>query len=182
MCIYEYFSCLYHNVDGLKEEDILIKKYHKMINLFKVFYQNGDNKNVSSISSLGGTLKIIFNKPLIFSEGYQLLIDINISYYNFDNINKNLNIIKIREVRENYDSLLKIIDKQKLISINFSIGANNISIEFITDKRILNIAKNVQLTEISEIYFLEQFYGQISSIDISIKKEVNTIIYNYIPI
>ena len=199
MHIYNYFQNLYDNVEKIKEkkrnnieniEDDLIqlikllKKFNKLTNLFKIFYEKVNKKDdSSSICSIGGNLKIFLNKPLILSEGYELLININISNYYLENINKDLYIIKINEFEQKYECLFNNIENNnKFNNINFSINSKMVYTEFKTNKREMKIMESFVLNEISEIYILENFFGQISSIDISLQKEGKIIEYNYFPI
>ena len=199
MHIYNYFSNLYHNVEKIKEkkrnnkenidDDLiqlikLLKKFNKLTNLFKIFYEKGNKKNgLSSICSIGGNLKILLNKPLLLSEGYELLININISDYYLEDINKDLYIIKINEFEQKYECLFNNIENNnKFNNINFSINSKMVYTEFKTNKRKMKIMESFELNEISEIYILENFFGQISSIDISIQKEGKIIEYNFLPI
>ena len=197
--IYNYFSNLYHNVEKIKEkkrnnkentdDDLiqlikLLKKFNKLTNLFKIFYEKGNKKNgSSSICSIGGNLKIFLNKPLKLSEGYELLININILDYYLENINKDLYIIKINEFEQKYECLFNNIENNnEFNNINFSINSKMVYTEFKTNKRKMKIMENFVLNEISEIYILENFFGQISSIDISVRKEGKIIEYNFLPI
>ena len=178
--IYEYYSNLYDIVKEIKEDDKLIKKFYKMKNLFKIFYEKGNNKNESSICSLGGNFKIVFNKELKLSEGYQINIIVNFLTYYFEDIIKNSCMIKIKEIEEKYECLLNNIDS-KLKSVNFTINSNIIYIEINTEKRDFKIMENIKLEEITEISIFEKFVGQISSIDVTIIKNSNKIEYNFHP-
>ena len=197
--IYKYFSNLYDKVDKIKkinkekkeiiEDDIIqlfihLKKFNKNMNLFKIFYEKNNNDNISSICSIGGNFKVLLNKPLLLSEGYKLIININLLDYYFEDINKNLNIIKINNTEQKYECSLidNNNDNDKLKSINFTIESKVIYTNFKKDKKEIKLVENVELTEISEIYILENFYGQISSIEIFIEKDVNRIEYYFLPI
>ena len=197
MYIYNYFSNLYDMTNKIKEnkkykkdnteEDLiqlikLLKKFKKVTNLFKIFYEKENKNNDSSICSIGGNLKIFFNKPLKLSEGYKLLININISDYYFEGINKDLYIIKINEFGQKYECLFNNIDSNKLKSIDFTINSKALYTEFKTIKREMKIIESIKLDEIKEVNILEYFFGRISSINISIQKEATKVEYHYYPI
>ena len=129
--IYEYFSDLYHKVNEIKDKDKdnITKRLYKMMNLFKIFYVNEENENKSSICSLGGNMKIVFNEKIILSKGYKLSLEINVLNFYFNDIFiKHLNLIKINNIEEKYEKLLKNIEEQKLEYINFIITLNIIVI------------------------------------------------------
>ena len=183
--IYDYFSSLYDEAHEIKEFDHkLLQKFFKMINLFKIFYEKDRVKNESSICSIGGNFKIDFNnnKKIRLCEGYQISITINILKYYLDDLNKNFNILKVGNTEEKYNSLITNIDEFILKSISFSINSKIIFIEYKTEKREFTITQNVNLDEVSEINFLENFNGQISSIIVSIIKDGNIIEYHFLPI
>jgi hypothetical protein len=77
--IYDYFSELYHKFSNIKDDDILFKKFDKMIKLFKIFYEknnNKENENKSSFCLLGANLKIIFDDDIILSKDKKINIKI----------------------------------------------------------------------------------------------------------
>ena len=180
--IYEYFSNIYHKVHE-KDDDKSLKKIIKMINLFKIFYEKESNENKSSICSLGGNIKIELNNKIKLSKGYQISLNINIlrHLYNADII-KNFYLIKINDIEEKYGYLLKNIENQILKSVNFNISSNTIDIQLNTNKKEMKISLKVELDEIQDIYFFENFFGQFSSIEVLIRNNENKIIYNFLPI
>ena len=95
-----------------------------------------------------------------------------------------MNIIKINNTEQKYECSLidNNNDNDKLKSINFTIESKVIYTNFKKDKKEIKLVENVELTEISEVYILENFYGQISSIEIFIEKDVNRIEYYFLPI
>ena len=181
--IYEYFSNLYHKINEIKDDEKIIKKFYKMLNLFQIFYEKEENNNESSICSIGGNLKITFSEKIKLPKGFKLTLTINISSFYFGEIIKNLYLIKINDVVEKYDYILKNLeDDQELKSINFSITSDKIDIEFSTNKREMKIAENVKLDEIQDIYILEYFFGQISSIIVSLSLDQNKTEFHFLPI
>ena len=180
--IYEYFSNLYDKVYEIKDDDKLLKKFCKVLNLFKIFYENEPNNNISTICSIGGNLKISFNNKIKLSKGYQIYFNINIFSHYFTDLIKNLNLLKINDIEEKYETLLNNIGNQKLKSINFNINSKEIDINFKTEKRQMKITLSVELDEIQEIYIFQEFYGQISSIEVIISNDNNKKYYDFLPI
>ena len=180
--IYEYFSDLYHKKNEIKDDDKILKKLNKMINLFKIFYENEENKNISSICSLGGILKLGFNKEIDLSKEIKLSLKINILTFFFEDIIKNSNLLKINDIEEKYECILNNISEQKLEYINFIISLNKIDIEFKTNKKKMTITENVDLGKIQEISFFQNFYGQISSIEVLISRNKKSEKFYFYPI
>ena len=184
--IYDYFSNIYHEVNE-EDDDKLMKKFCKMWNLFKIFYEKESNENKSSICSLGRNIKIMLNNKIKLSKGYQISININFLsyYYNDDDIIKNLYLIKINDVEEKNETLLKNIENLALKSVDFIISSDTIDIRFKTNRREIKIFLNVELDEIKDIYIFENFFGQFSSIKVLISNNENNenkITYDFLPI
>ena len=118
-----------------------MKKFCKVLNLFKILYENEPNNNISTICSIGGNLKISFNNKIKLSKGYQIYFNINIFSHYFTDLIKNLNLLKINDIEEKYETLLNNIGNQKLKSINFNINSKEIDINFKTEKRPMNYDK-----------------------------------------
>ena len=183
--IYEYFSDLYDKVQTIKADNPLIKKFYKMMNLFQIFYEKGKNNNISSICSLGGSFKIFFDEKVSLSQNYTIYVNINILDYYFEDINlKNFSFIEINNYEKKYDSLLKNINNSRLKSISITINFNSIFIEFKTENNTSNpiFENQIVFSEIKEINILEEFYGQISSIEVGIEKNNSKIEYIFQPI
>jgi len=179
--IYDYFSNLYDMVTESQKCDL--KKLKKIIELFKIFYDtNIINRNISSFCIIGGSLDIIFNKPFHIVD---LEIRIEIKFLNYDFIeylNDNFFIYKINENVIKYSELKKNSDNQKLESIIITIKKNSIITEFYLAEKKFSSTHNVQLDEIKSISLLEDFYGQISLIEILMKREYRNIKYKFFPI
>ena len=186
--MYHYFSNLYDivtNTDVSKElegEDILLKKCDKVTKLFEIFYETkkeGKINNESSFCFIGGNIKIIFDQEIKISEVKEISIGLNIMNFNYIKmLNDNLNLIKINENERKYKEIKSFdnIDKIKRIKIKIN-----------KDKKKNNKKENLFLSmkvknNIKEILLLEEYYGQISSIDISIVKKDNKIKYQFFPI
>ena len=181
--IYDYFSNLYDMVTEAQKSDL--KKLKKILELFKIFYDiNIESRNISSFCLIGGSLDIIFNKPFQIKE---LQIQIEIRFLNDDfieYINDNFYICKINENLIKYEELKKNSDNQRLESIIIKINKNCIFIEFKLEQNEISLTKKVQLDEIKTISLLEDFYGQISLIEIEILTINcnNNIKYKFFPI
>ena len=186
--IYNYFSNLYDtliNIDDLKiEDELFFKKLNKIIKLFEIFYErNTDHKNISSICFIGGSINIEFDDEFKFDDNQQ--IDIIIDVLNSDYIaqlNDNSNLLKVGEKEIKYKVLKINIKKEKLKTIEVHIQANNIFIKFFFDKEEVSFNQKIKLKEIKTISLLEEFYGQISSIEVVIGKDKNRIKYKFLPI
>ena len=182
--IYDYFSELYHKFSNIKDDDILFKKFDKMIKLFKIFYEknnNKENENKSSFCLLGANLKIIFDDDIILSKDKKINIKINIlkNYMHKIKNSEKLKLIKINDTELNYQVLN--IKFEELKEINFNIFPDLIYLE---SKGMRNFRYELKgnFKEVKEIYILDNFYGQLSSIIVSIKTNENKIEYEFVPI
>ena len=179
--IYGYFSKLYDMV--IEAQKIELKKLKKIIVLFKIFYDtNIINRNISSFCLIGGSLDIIFNKPFKISD---LEIELEIRFLSYDFIeylNDNFYIYKINENLFKYKEFKKISDNQRLESIIIKINKNGIYTRFNFHQKVFSLAHKVQLDEIETISLLEDFYGQITLIEISMTNGNKSVKYKYFPI
>ena len=186
--IYNYFSNLYDtliNLDDLKiEDELFFKKLNKMVKLFEIFYErNIGQQNLSSICFIGGNINIELNDTFKFYKNNQ--IDIIVKVLNnkyIEHLNENSNLLKIEEKEINY-SELKINNKgEKLKAIEIHIQTNNIITKFSFEKKDISLKYKAKLKEIKEISLLEDFYGQVSSIEVIIGRDKNHIKYKFLPI
>ena len=179
--IYDYFSNLYDMV--IEEQKSDLKKLKKIIALFKIFYEtNIINRNISSFCLIGGNLDIIFHKPFHISD---LEIGLEIRFLNYDFIeylNDNLYIYKINEYLVKYEELKQNSKNQRLESIIITITKKRIITKFNFTEKEITLKNIVQLDEIKTISLLEDFYGQISLIEISMTRLHKNIKYKFFPI
>ena len=190
--LYEYFSNIYDIVANEKElqmEDIPLNKFHKALKLFEIIYE-ADNikktdinkKNESDFCFIGGTIKIIFDQ-VIQVDQTQIVININLKNRNFmQDINGNSNLIKINDKVIKYKEIQKIliIDDLKEISITYKKDEKK-KINLNIENKSVNIMMKIQ-KDFNEILLLEDFFGQISSINISTIIKNNIIEYQFLPI
>jgi len=160
--LYAYFTELFSSCGEITQSDDRLDKLPKIINLWKLFYNN-DNIQFNSSSSfcfLGSGLEILGYDFL--PENYYLKVIINFLNNSFIKYNNSLeaafNNSKLRENKiTKIDSIyFNIRPKKGCIEINadFSLGAT----------RILDL-NNKSIT------ILNNFYGEINSIEILIIKE-----------
>ena len=88
--IYEYFSDLFYMVDKIKGDDIRLKKFNKVFELWKTFYDFNINKNelkyfnASSFCFIGGGLECqLSDKFKILNDSSLIIIIDIIKYYGF---------------------------------------------------------------------------------------------------
>ena len=188
--IYAYFTQLYSDVDKMTESDEKINKLSKMINLWNLFYSYSENKNITTIYSissfcfLGTGLEIgdIFKFPenVILKIRFNFLNDNFLKYINKDDdiiINEKNNIkysILSKYKNENNEDISSITFnfKNKNKKIFFEFYINNKGIENDYYKFLNENNKNLNI--------LNNFYGQLKYIDISVYKRFkkNEIIYS----
>jgi hypothetical protein len=186
--IYSYFSELYDiatKQDFEKENSFNYKKLNKIIKLFEIFYDISDeDKNISTFSFLGGSIDIKFNNAFQFLTSKEFQIDIKINISNSDYIkflNEEFYLLKINDEEIKYKEFKDNIGEEGLNSIKININEQIILIEF-EPKKKFNITKNVVLNEIKCISLFQEFYGQISSIELTIGNSKNKIEYEFLPL
>jgi len=181
--IYNYFSNLYDIVINLNEneDDIKFKKLNKVLKLFEIFYDTTEiqHKNESAICFIGGKIDIIFSSIINLS---LTKIFINIDLLNCDFIqflNKNKYLIKIDQETFKYEKLKINSSNQILKSIKITIQKEGINVLFIFEKEDVSILSKCQIKKVNKIFLMEEFYGQITSIELTIGKSENDFSYQY---
>ena len=188
--IYDYFKYLYdilvESKESKKEDDTFLNKFYKMVKLFEIFYEINNmekENNISSFCFIGGSMCLEFNEEYDISKICPIEIKINIlnsDYISY--IKDELCLIKIKEEEFNNIDLKKNINNQKLKAINFKIDSETIKIEFQFEEKYFGFSEKIKLKKIKNITLLEDFYGQISSLTLSIGKNNNKIEYSFEPI
>ena len=182
--IYDYFKELYNitvNSKELNENDILFKKFYKIINLFEIFYEPNKIKenNLSSFCFIGGGLNIEFNEVIKLSEINEILIKINNLNLDYIEYLKNeSNLLKINDKEIKYKKFKEKRNNKEIKMIKIIIN-DNIKVEF--NENNINMVLKKKITEINEIALLEEFYGQFSSIEITLIKDKIEIEYQFLP-
>ena len=182
--IYNYFSNLYDIVVNLNEneDDIKFKKLNKVIKLFEIFYDTTEilHKNDSSICFIGGKMDIIFNSD-INMQNSKIFININILNCDFIQfLNSKKYLIKIDQETIKYEDLKNNAKNQILKSIEITIQRESIIAHFVFEEKDITISsKKKQIIKVKNISLMEEFYGQISSIELSIGKSENDLCYQY---
>ena len=194
--IYSYFSKIYHDINynnsNNKKYIINLKKFKKMIKLWKIFYTFEDKQNysVSTFCSLGSGLLLSFKEPFSLDNQYiQLKIKFyeDINLYNLNLIDdQNIEFLNINDdLKFNYDSLKKRLDKIIVISFKIYKKYVNATILYKSENN-LNIEKEEikkykEIQNIKDITFLKNYKGQIKVINVKLKKEKQHEIYsNYL--
>ena len=196
--IYSFFSGIFSDVMSLKENDLRLKKLIKIIDLWQIFYTfiNNDNDivqkekkfkyNQSSICFLGGSLTFYMRDEI---SPEKTIIEIEIDFLKneyFDLIQEKNSFLKINNnilityidiqnyIKEKVYSL-SIIIESKTISINFNYSDNSNDDDLMRkdNKKIKTFSKQVKLQEIREITFLDNFYGEVKLITITLRKIIN---------
>ena len=176
--IYDYFSDLFFYMYQIKENDDRLKKFSKIIELWKVFYDFYPEKPTKNSHSafffINGGLKVGSSKELPFYH-CSLFIIIHLCDNFFDFLNDELVILSIENQKNNFT--LKFNDVKELFNRNDKI---NSVILFIMNKEIKITVENegndnatkkfdVHIESIDNCYILKHFYGQIKRINVIFK-------------
>ena len=186
--IYNYFSNLYDIIINLNknEDNIIFKKLNKVIKLFEIFYDTTEIqlKNDSTFCFIGGKIDIIFNYYINLSNSnIYINIDLlNCAFIQF--LNKSKYLIKIGQKTIKYEDLLNNANNHILKSIKITILRNGIDILFIFEEKEIIISSKFQIAIINQFSLMEEFYGQITSIELSIGKSEDDFShqYNFTPV
>ena len=172
--IYEYFTELYSDVDNLNKSDDKLQKFSKMINLWNLLYSYSGNKNIKSFSTfcfMGTGLEI---SGLDSFPEYRYL-DIKIIF-----VNNN----PLKYLDKNDDLCCTDFDHIKYSDISNFPDINSINfrfkdrfVELIINKDISGnekgYSRDLKLSSsIKNLTILNNFYGEIKSIEISIFKDI----------
>ena len=191
--IYEYFSDIYYGMNNIIENDTRLKKFNKVFELWKIFYDFNiiENElkdfNLSSYCFIGGDLKVNISENFN-SDIYSLIIEINC----FDNtnfvFNKDLIFLEYdNSFKIEYNQLEKIEKFNNMNKITFIILKNKINLQIEgKTKDNLNINKEfkfeLNINTKKEMNLLKNFFGQIKNIELIYKdtNNNNAIIINEI--
>ena len=173
--IYSYFASLFYDAKEIEENDERLSKFLKLKELWKIFYTlplDETETNKSNFSFIGG--KLIFE----IHEKYNILnhrinIKINFIKKNLDKmLNDNVNFLKLNDVIIDVKKdLREIRDLNNLWFIEFEISQQQTLFSYKIDGKELKEKKitHKQIEKINNITILENFYGQIQSIEIILK-------------
>ena len=168
--IYEYFSEIFYEMNAIEENDKKLKKFNKVLELWKIFYNFDIEKkeinliNSSSFCFIGGALKLKLPKILLnfctFSIKINFLGDISPDF------NQNLILLRIADkdfpFELKYEKIKHLIEGE--LTITFGLNLINIQQDNSDISMGTELKTNIEL--IQELYLLENFYGQIKNIEI----------------
>ena len=173
--IYAYFSELYSDVENLTQSDDKLNNFSKYVNIWNLFYSLGDTINKpketnSSFCFLGSGLELYGIDKI--PENFDLNLKINFLDSKFlKYINVNDDFISTNESIIKYSIFKGYLNKDiSSIDLNFELLKNEIALEInINSKKIIlkGACKPIDINS-KKINILNNFYGQIKSIEISI--------------
>ena len=170
--IYEYFSHLFY--DKAEENIQNMLKFNKVFKLWKIFYKfyykenKINNISPSSFCFIGGSLKVHLPEEASLTNSIMI---IKINFLNFLPNNDELILFKI-EGEESY--LIKFLflkthikrEDIKIISLVIMDKEILISGDCINISSPFSMKINHKLTKLKEFYLIENYFGQIISLEI----------------
>ena len=186
--IYAYFTELYSDVENLTQSDDKLSNFSKIINLWYLFYSLGDTINKtkdtnSSFCFLGSGLELYGIDEI--PENYYLNLKINFLNNKFlKYINFNDDFISTEDKNKNikYSIFEDFRDKDiSSIDLNFKKYKKEVVIEInITSSKILlkGICRSININP-KTINILNNFYGQLKFIEISIYENIPNASYQF---
>ena len=185
--IYEYFSDIYYDMEIIKDSDIRLKKFNKVFELWKIFYDFKIKPdkikyfNKSSICFLGGGLQVKLIKRIVFKNDITLKINIKfLDFFKFYKNNIDLVLLSIDNKYYNFD--LECNKMNKCDSIILLLMENKIIIKVKYNRLVIYSKEiNFELNSIKNFFILKNFFGQITTIKFTykennIKKRKNIVI------
>ena len=189
--IYSFFSNLFSDVSIIKEDDIRLKKLIKIVDLLLIFYSFNKNESKyeykeSSICFLGGSLKMYFKEEISLENK---IIEINIAflkneYMNF--IKEENSFLKINDtafisykdiqkyIKDKIYSLIIVVEHKKItIHFNYIDHSNETKKNSKNKDKIKSFSKSIKIQKLKDLIFLDNFYGEVKLIKITIKSTVN---------
>ena len=171
--IYEYFSDLFYEINTIEENDKKLKKFNKVFELWKIFYNFDFDKkeiniaNSSSFCSIGGALKV--KLPKILLNFCSFSIKINFLGEIFPEFNQNLILLSIKDNNSpfelKYEKIQHLI-KDEIGELTITFGLNFINVQQENNDISVGTEFKTDIELIQELYLLENFYGQIKNIEI----------------
>ena len=184
--IYDYFAHLYYIMNTIEEDNKIFKKFNKMIELLNLFYTFSpenetlikSKKSHSSFCFLGGGLKFEFKEKILPKD----IITIYIIFYGniSTKLNKNLTFLRWDDGKNNFKIDFSNIEEDvnkfnfpKSILIIFYPEEIGFSIKWQNQENINSNPKfKREFGSFEEFYFLENFYGQIESLEVQIERDL----------
>ena len=173
--IYKYFSDILYDMEKINENDKRLKKFNKVVELWKIFYDFDINKkelkdfNTSSYCFIGGGLKVnLANEINLTKNSFMTKISLNGDI--IQNFNDNLILFKIGndsniELKlSEVNSLIKD-DKIRIITLIFKSKKIILKVQENENNKIEENEIGKDITSLKEFYLLQNFYGQIKSFE-----------------
>jgi len=194
--IYSFLSELLSDITTIKENDIRLKKMTKIMDLWLIFYSfnnidiNEKEKineyQESSICFLGGSLTALFKEEI---SPEKKIIEINIDFlknqyinlingeYSFLKIN-NIILITYKEIEKYLKEkvyAITIIIEYKKITINFNYTEHSDDKHKMSKSKdkIKSFSKTEKFSRIKNIVFLDNYYGEVKLIKVTLKNVIN---------
>ena len=175
--IYAYFTELYSDVENITESDEKLNNFSKIVNLWNLFYsykpKNNNNINSSSFCFLGSGLELngIENLPKNINLKLKINSMKNECFLKYIDENDDLFINDIYKIQ--YSKLSEYKNK-KITYLQFlfkNLGKQLVvEISICINKQLINIIF-LQINKNKKINVINNFYGKINSIEISIYEE-----------
>ena len=183
--IYEYFSDIYYDMNEIKENDARLKKFNKVFELWKIFYDFDINKNElkefnsSSFCFIGGGLKVNLTNEINLKNN-TFMIKISLLNYVFDNLNNKSILFQIENKSDKelkfseLDKLLKE-KKVKIISLLFELKRITIKVKENENSQDYVLEFSKDISSLKEFNLLKDFYGQIKNLEFMLSQNKDKI-------
>ena len=183
--IYEYFSELFYNINKIEENSPTLKKFNKVFELWKIFYdfeidkKELKNFNVSSYCCIGGGLEVQLTKEYPLKDNFITII-INFFDNTLFGLDGGLILFSIENnnitYKLDYKKINQIIDNKSFNKIVLEILNNKIIIKFCNNNEDINNGYfDIKIDVIQKFFLLENFYGQLKNLEIGIRSQVEEI-------
>ena len=173
--IYEYFSDIYYDMNNIIENDTRLKKFNKVFELWRIFYDFDINKkelkefHSSSYCFIGGGLNVNLDKEINLAVN-TFSIKISLSNYILDKLNDNSILFKIgndlnKELK--FSQVTNLIKGKRscIITLLFKLNEITIKAQENENSETFDYKLSKEIASLKEFYLFQDFYGQIKSLE-----------------
>ena len=173
--IYEYFSDIYYDMNNIEENDKRLKKFNKVFELWRIFYDFDINKkelkefHSSSYCFIGGGLNVNLDKEINLAVN-TFSIKISLSNYILDKLNDNSILFKIgndlnKELK--FSQVTNLIKGKRscIITLLFKLNEITIKAQENENSETFDYKLSKEIASLKEFYLFQDFYGQIKSLE-----------------
>ena len=166
---------IYYDMNNIIENDTRLKKFNKVFELWRIFYDFDINKkelkefHSSSYCFIGGGLNVNLDKEINLAVN-TFSIKISLSNYILDKLNDNSILFKIgndlnKELK--FSQVTNLIKGKRscIITLLFKLNEITIKAQENENSETFDYKLSKEIASLKEFYLFQDFYGQIKSLE-----------------